>query len=1224
MKAVACIVFFFYILTNRSFSQGSIVNSQDSIVNRIVLVGDGGELKDGKHPVADAIKKMIPMDARTTIVYLGDNLYKNGLPDERNISFQTLKQVLDSQLSIADNTPARIIMMPGNHDWTNGSRAGYEAILRQQRYVDGLNKPNVEFLPKNGCPGPEVIDLGIVVLVIFDSQWWLHPYDKPGIESDCDYKTQDEVVAQLDEIFSKYAKKLVILADHHPFKSNGIHGGFYTLKQHIFPFTDIRSWLYLPLPVIGSIYPITRGVFGTPQDLKHPNYVNMINKIQAVAKTHKNIIFTAGHEHNLQLISDSNYKYIVSGAGSKTTRVSKSKKSLFVTSTKGFAVLEVSKNKNVMVTFYTVDDSIRIAYPSTVILNFSTVSDPLTDSLNRVVENSALIKYQDTITISASDKYITHSSFKKFFLGNNYRQEWATPVFMNVFNLVKEKGGFKIKSFGGGKTTRSLSLLDSAGKEWVLRTIDKDPSRAIPENFRGTLAADVVQDFISASHPYAALTVPELSKPLGLTVPKPELFFVPDDKAFGSYSSVFRNTICFLEEKEPTPHNEKVRNTNEVFDKLLEQYDHRVDQSAVLKARLLDILIADFDRHFGQWKWATGDTGKGKLYYPIPRDRDEAMFYSDGLLMKMISMQLLPNLKGFRYTIPAVNWLGETAKDFDRVFLTGLDAKEWESTIKEVQQKLTDSVINKAIKKLPPEIYAIDGPVLTKKLISRRALLEKAGMTYYRFISEKVNIIGSNQREYFRVTSNPEGLNVRVYGREGNNDTSFLMYNRTFDHKVTKVIRLYGLNGNDFFDIDKNVSSRIRISMIGGKGNDTFNIKGHVRNYLYDQLDSNNVIQNKSYSRNMFSKEHAGAYDYNILGFKYDRSSYPGFAAAVNNDDGLMLGVGFTRKIYGFRNEPYASFQKFAALFDVNRGGRQFRYSGEFNHIIRNFDVVVLSEIMTPGLNNFFGLGNNTEIDRTKHISYYRTRYGHMETQLLFQKRFFEKVKIMAGPVLYNYWNKMNDNRGKVLGTPSLIGLDSANVYQNKSYLGAKLAIHLNNLNNELFPTRGIKWNTEFSSLAGISKTNNNITKLSSDMAIYASLSDRARLITVIQVGAGHIFSNQPEYFQAFTLGANNFLQGFRKNRFAGTSAFYSSLEFRMKLTDVKSYFIPGAFGLIGFNELGRVWLKGENSNRWHHTYGGGLYYIPFNLAIISATVGFSREEHLFNFSIGTRLNLSF
>src|SRR5262245_28196969 len=89
---------------------------QDTIVRRIVLVGDGGELKNEMHPVAQAIRKIVPMDKRTTILFLGDNLYRTGLPDDQNARYLKSKAVLDSQVSIADNTPAKIYMIPGNHD----------------------------------------------------------------------------------------------------------------------------------------------------------------------------------------------------------------------------------------------------------------------------------------------------------------------------------------------------------------------------------------------------------------------------------------------------------------------------------------------------------------------------------------------------------------------------------------------------------------------------------------------------------------------------------------------------------------------------------------------------------------------------------------------------------------------------------------------------------------------------------------------------------------------------------------------------------------------------------------------------------------------------------------------------------------------------------------------------------------------------------------------------
>src|SRR5258705_8518795 len=114
---------------------------------------------------------------------------------------------------------------------------------------------------------------------------------------------------------------------HHPFRSNGVHGGFFGLKQHIFPFTELQKNLYIPLPVLGSIYPISRSVFGTPQDLKHPDYSNMVTSIDEVLKTHPNVIHVAGHEHAMEWIADSNNNYIVSGSGCRTSRVSHSKKS---------------------------------------------------------------------------------------------------------------------------------------------------------------------------------------------------------------------------------------------------------------------------------------------------------------------------------------------------------------------------------------------------------------------------------------------------------------------------------------------------------------------------------------------------------------------------------------------------------------------------------------------------------------------------------------------------------------------------------------------------------------------------------------------------------------------------------------------------------------------------------------------------------------------------------
>ena len=272
------------------FSCSFCIAQKDTVQARIVLIGDAGSLKGGKHPVIDAIRNTIKFDSLTTVIFLGDNLYPLGLPDDTYPNYTKQKSILDSEIALAVNTPAKEYFIPGNHDWEHEKPGGWDAIVREQQYVDNAGYSNVHFFPKDGCPGPVEISLSKdVVLIIMDSQWWLHTHDKPGIESDCPYKTKDEVLDRLDYILSRNSKKLILFACHHPFKSYGIHGGYFTLKQHIFPFTDYRPNLYIPLPLIGSIYPITRGIFGTAQDLHHPDYVNMVNDLQKVLKQYSNV-----------------------------------------------------------------------------------------------------------------------------------------------------------------------------------------------------------------------------------------------------------------------------------------------------------------------------------------------------------------------------------------------------------------------------------------------------------------------------------------------------------------------------------------------------------------------------------------------------------------------------------------------------------------------------------------------------------------------------------------------------------------------------------------------------------------------------------------------------------------------------------------------------------------------------------------------------------------------
>ncbi|MEP6583793.1 MAG: metallophosphoesterase, partial [Ginsengibacter sp.] len=1124
--------------------------------------------------------------------------------------------------NIVKGTKARAFFIPGNHDWSNQASNGVEIIKRQGNYINNNGNPNVKLFPLDGCPGPVEVKINNdIVLVMYDSQWFIRkPGTKPGIESDCGSKTEEQFFSELKDILDRNSDKLIILAGHHTLRSNGIHGGFFTIKQYFFPFTDMNPKLWIPVP-FGFVYPIARGTYGTPEDLRYPRYRNMIKGIDSIAKKNKNVIFVGGHEHTLQLIKDSSYYYVVSGAGSKHTRVNSNKHLLYGSNSLGFATLSVSKNKNVQADFYTVyKDSVGHPF-SKDIFNFSSIIKDPADSTTKIPDAVPTMSFEDSVTVAVDTQYVNVSTTHKFLLGTNYRKEWSTPVHLKVFRVDKENGGYTIIGIGGGKQTVSLSLRDKQGREWKLRTVDKNPEGVVAEQLRYVVPQKIIRDMISAEHPYAALAIPPLAEAAGIPHTDPVYYYVPDDPALGRYRSFFAKKVCLLEMDSPVSGEKETKSTAKIIDSVLDNNKNHIDQEAVLKARLLDMMIGDWDRHFDQWKFGTRDTGVGKLYYPVPRDRDEAFFNSDGLFIKSLSLAALPYLQGFKRHFYNIKWFNWEERYFDRFFMNNLDENTWKRIIKQFQADETDSVINNSIKKLPPNIYALDNKTIPAKLKSRRDLLSRAGLKYYRFLAKEVNVVGSNKSEYFRVSNSGNNLEVKVYKRKKNKDSTSVMFSRVFDARHTKYVNLYGLNGNDFFEVDSTADSKIKLRIIGGRGNDTFNIKGNVRNKIYDYTLDTNYIENSHKTSNEMSAD-LQVNNYDITGFNYNSYRLPLLSIGFNEEDKLSAGMGYSYKTYSFRKAPYSTYQRITSLFNFRTSAYQVKYNGEFNQRLGKYDLIANGQLYNTVLNNFYGLGNETK--KEKDPSFYNVRYNSVYGEVFLRKRIHSLLEFNLGPAYYHYWNHYYDNKGKILGQPQFAGLDSLSIYSNKSYAGPKFSMIVHNVTGDLLPTRGVYWNTELSSLFGLNENSRQLTKLTSDFTLHSSLNDPPRLVIVWKFGYGHIFNKNYEYFQALTLGSNNYLRGFRKDRFAGRSLAYSSVEFRYKLAESASYIIPGSIGLLAFNDVGRVFTKPGISHKWHHSYGGGLYFSPYNFALFSATIAFSDEGSLFNFSLGTKFNITF
>ena len=237
---------------------------------------------------------------------------------------------------------------------------------------------------------------------------------------------------------------------------------------------------------------------------------------------------------------------------------------------------------------------------------------------------------------TAGRQYARHGSPYNALVGRHHRPTWAAPVAAPVLRLATvQPGGLTPGKVGGGFNSTSLSLTGTDGRAYVVRTVDKDPIRATPELLRGSFLVNVLRDNISSTNPYAALVVPPLAAAAGVPHSNPRLFYVrADDPAFQTNSlRHFRGQLAYLEEKAAptTPPPAAVLNSTKAFAAAFAGSEQRFAPTELLRARLLDGWLGDWDRHPGQWSWAvTRPTESGSAtLVPLPKDRDMVLYRLD-------------------------------------------------------------------------------------------------------------------------------------------------------------------------------------------------------------------------------------------------------------------------------------------------------------------------------------------------------------------------------------------------------------------------------------------------------------------------------------------------------------------------------------------------------------------------------------------------------------------
>jgi hypothetical protein len=150
------------------------------LVHRLVLIGDAGAPLPEGDPTLELLARWADEHLdRTTVLFLGDNVYPAGLRDsDRAEGERILRQQLEA-------TTARKIFVPGNHDWGFAWNRRYleGVLLEQQEFLDAWEGSDVRLEPREGCPGPVPVELvpprpgldGGLTLLLLDLHWWLLP-----------------------------------------------------------------------------------------------------------------------------------------------------------------------------------------------------------------------------------------------------------------------------------------------------------------------------------------------------------------------------------------------------------------------------------------------------------------------------------------------------------------------------------------------------------------------------------------------------------------------------------------------------------------------------------------------------------------------------------------------------------------------------------------------------------------------------------------------------------------------------------------------------------------------------------------------------------------------------------------------------------------------------------------------------------------------------------------
>lgn len=812
--------------------------------------------------------------------------------------------------------------------------------------------------------------------------------------------------------------------------------------------------------------------------------------------------------------------------------------------------------------------------------------------------------------------------------GKQWRDLWTNPIEFPQIELNTLNGGLIALKSEVTNHTKSLILSSNETQLWKFTPINKDAFTLIPDVMHKTFVDDIIKDQISSINLFTRIMYAELMKAVGIQLNTPVFILMPDDISLGEFRNEFANRIGTIELINPDKVNYK--NTEELFYSLENDRITKIDSKEFLKIRLMDILLGNWNRNINKWKWEKVTKQNYDCWIPRPDNSEQAFSKFDGLLPFAASF-IFPQLTTFNENLASIGNYTQSGRYIDRRFLTELSKNQWDSIAVYIHNSLTDEVIENAVNKMPSQINQSLKEEIFVALKSRIIDLSDLCDDYYKLINQVADVFASNKNDYAIVNRlNNEQTSVELFSITENNSILEQPYfSKIFNNSITDEIRIYLLDGDDEVLVKGEVDESPLIRIIGGDGNDKFEDNSIVNGFFlsvtpfkkaekktrfYDSDDNSKFVYSSSTKINT-----EGFDDSELLSDEYeqiqkDRGNSWGFLPEVgfSTTDGVLIGGMIDLFSYNFRKVPYEYLQSLRFLYAFLPKSYKIEYFGEFIKVFGSTDILLNIANTELSFTNYFGFGNENSFDRYL----YRDKYYWLEQKVLFinpqlRYNFDENTNLSLG-FFYEF------NRSSLRNEELIESFPFNNYGIGKlQHAGVNFNFLFDTRENNYYSKEGKYIKINGSYYNELLDTRENFFRAEYDVRNYITLDIPFETTLAIRSTGGKVWGKFPFYHAMFVGGEDN-LRGYTRKRFSGNTSISFQSEIRTKIMENKILF-KGDLGIHLFAETGRVFSSNQDSDKWHPSFGGGIWanFID-RMFVFSLTYAYAPDEQ--NIYFDTRM----